>query len=299
MPHFGKFLNGLMAKEGDVGKASAAFLEAECDNILKKKTMPPKLGDPGPFIIPCDLDGSGNIKALADSGACINVMPHSLYARLNLGDLTPSQKGVRSFNKIVSSPVGIVEDVVVKVGMLEFLADFVVVDIEEDDVPLIMGRPFLATAGALLDIQAGKLTLRHGGKRLSFQTRYVSTPPPIPKVVSVLTPKRITSNKCGEVHTETDVKTVKSVKPPDDGTLERSMRKLYGRIHGAMSKKDEQLRDRLLSNLSKVEKDKLFELTMEARAADDWMLSTLGYNLDKGGGSHGRFSRGAHRPGIR
>ncbi|XP_071728352.1 uncharacterized protein [Rutidosis leptorrhynchoides] len=89
MPNYGKFLKALMAKKGEVEQASTTFLLKECDGILRKQNLPTKMGDPGPFLIPCKVNWSEPFTSLADSGASINFMPLSIYKKLGLGDFHP------------------------------------------------------------------------------------------------------------------------------------------------------------------------------------------------------------------
>ncbi|GJZ87190.1 reverse transcriptase domain-containing protein [Tanacetum coccineum] len=91
--------------------------------------------------------------ALADLGASINLMPLSIWKKLSLPELTPTQMILELADRSTTSPSGIAEDVFVKVGKFHFPADFVVVDYVVDPrVPLILGRPFLRTAHALIDV---------------------------------------------------------------------------------------------------------------------------------------------------
>ncbi|XP_071708930.1 uncharacterized protein [Rutidosis leptorrhynchoides] len=155
MPSYGKFLKTLMAKKGEFEQASTAFLKRECDGSLKKRNLPPKLGNPGLFLIPCHINGSEMLTSLADSVASINFMPYSLFTRLGLGDVTSTKTGFKMIDQSISQSVGIAEDLIVKVGEMELPADFVIVDIKKDPVvPLVLGRPFLATAGFLFDLRA-------------------------------------------------------------------------------------------------------------------------------------------------
>ncbi|XP_071689029.1 uncharacterized protein [Rutidosis leptorrhynchoides] len=291
MPNYGKFLKDLMAKKGEHEQASSAFLEAECAAILEKSDMPPKLGDPGPFIVPCRIDDSEIFRCLTDSGESINLMPLSVYSRLGLDELKSTNTGVRLINQSISKPIGIAENLVIKIGELEFPADFVVVDMPKDKVvPIVLGRPFLATAGALTEWRTCNLILRDSGKTLSFQTKFSVKPTPTPiDSVNVLT------SETDNVKTKTSrkpkcrggvIKEKPVVKLPDDSVVDRSMRRLFGRVKKAMNEKDEQLRLRLVSNLSKKEKVKLRELTRESSAADDWLLSIFGDGSVENGGSH-------------
>ena len=108
-------------------------------------------------------------KALYDSGASINLMPLSVAKRLSLGELTPTAMTLQMADKTLAHPEGILEDVLIKVGKFVFLVDFVVINIEEDkQVPLLLGRPFLATGVALIDVKKGELTLRVGDEAVHF-----------------------------------------------------------------------------------------------------------------------------------
>ena len=93
-------------------------------------------------------------KALCDSGAIINFMPLSIAKRLSLGELPPTAMTLQMADRTLAHPEGILEDVLIKVGKFFFLVDFVVINIEEDKkVPLLLGRPFLATGATLIDVK--------------------------------------------------------------------------------------------------------------------------------------------------
>ncbi|GJX73116.1 reverse transcriptase domain-containing protein [Tanacetum coccineum] len=115
--------------------------------------LPKKLGDPGQFLIPCEFSGINTCNALADLGASINLMPYSVWKTLSLPELTPTCMTLELADRSISEPIGIAEDVYVTVGKFQFPADFVVVDFEPDPrVPLILGRSFLKTSRALIDV---------------------------------------------------------------------------------------------------------------------------------------------------
>ena len=125
--------------------------------------------DPGSFTIPCSIGKYEFKKALCDSGASINLMPLSVVQRLSLGELTPTAITLKIADRSMAQPEGVLEDVLVKVGKFIFLVDFVVMKMEEDaQVPLLLGRPFLATGAALIDVQRGELTLRVGNEAVHF-----------------------------------------------------------------------------------------------------------------------------------
>nr|GEU31533.1 reverse transcriptase domain-containing protein, chloroplastic [Tanacetum cinerariifolium] len=126
-------------------------LNENCSAVILKK-LPKKLGDPGKFLIPCGFSEL-KCKALADLGASINLMPLSVCKKLGLLDLIPTRMTLELANRAICTPDGITRDVFVPVGKFTFQADFVVVDYESDPrVPLILGRPFLKTARALIDV---------------------------------------------------------------------------------------------------------------------------------------------------
>ena len=125
--------------------------------------------DPGSFTIPCSIGNYEFKKALCDSGASINLMPLSVVQRLSLGELTPTAITLQMADRSMAQPEGVLEDVLVKVGKFIFPVDFVIMKMEEDtQVPLLLGRPFLATGAALIDVQKGELTLRVGNEAVHF-----------------------------------------------------------------------------------------------------------------------------------
>ncbi|XP_071740215.1 uncharacterized protein [Rutidosis leptorrhynchoides] len=126
MPNYGKFINNLLSSKGKYEEVSAAFLIEECSAILQKQKMPPKLGDPGRFVIPCNMGGSEVYDALVDLGASVNLMPYSIYKKLKLGELKPTRVILKMGNQTFDTPIGIVEDLVVKVSKLTFTADFMI-----------------------------------------------------------------------------------------------------------------------------------------------------------------------------
>ncbi|GJR97799.1 reverse transcriptase domain-containing protein [Tanacetum coccineum] len=168
MPNYEKFLKDLVSNKSKMEQISAAFLNEECFAIVQNK-LSPKLGDPGSFLIPCTIAGSVEYLALADLGARINVMPYSLYALLSGNTLKPIRTSIRLANHTYQYPMGIAKNMLVQVGKFVFPADFVILQIEEDDkVPLILGRPFLHTADAIIRVKNKELNLGVGDDRITF-----------------------------------------------------------------------------------------------------------------------------------
>ncbi|GKD03849.1 reverse transcriptase domain-containing protein, partial [Tanacetum coccineum] len=113
--------------------------------------------------------------ALADLGASINLTPISVWKQLSLPELTSTHMTLELANRSVAHPKGVIEDVFVKVGKFYFLTDFILVDYDVDPrVPLILGRPFLRTARALIDVYGEELTLRVNDEAITFKVGHTS-----------------------------------------------------------------------------------------------------------------------------
>ncbi|GJY75855.1 reverse transcriptase domain-containing protein [Tanacetum coccineum] len=143
-------------------------LNENCSAVILNK-LPKKLGDPGQFLIPCEFSRINTCNALADLGASINLMPYSVWKDLSLPELTPTCMTLELADRSITEPIGIAKDVRLMVGKFQFPADFVVVDFEPDPrVPLILGRSFLKTSRALIDVYEGEITLRVGKEAITF-----------------------------------------------------------------------------------------------------------------------------------
>nr|GEX97035.1 reverse transcriptase domain-containing protein [Tanacetum cinerariifolium] len=154
-------------------------LNENCSAMLLKK-LPKKLGDPAKLLIPCDFLRMDVCHALADLSASINLMPLSIWKKLSLLELTPTRMTLELADRSITRPKGVTEDVFVKVGKFHFPTDFVVVDFKVDPrVPLILGRSFLRTGRALIDVYREEITLWVNDKSITFNlnqtTRYSST----------------------------------------------------------------------------------------------------------------------------
>ncbi|GJY59173.1 reverse transcriptase domain-containing protein [Tanacetum coccineum] len=162
MPKFALTLKALIGNKEKLSEIARRPLNEHCSAVILNK-LPKKLGDPNKFLIPCDFPGMDECLALADLGASINLMPLSVWKKFSLPVLTPTCMTHELADHLISQPIGIAEDVDVKVGKLQFPVDFVVVDFDADPrVPLILGRSFLKTRRALIHVYEGELTLRVG-----------------------------------------------------------------------------------------------------------------------------------------
>ncbi|GJS13909.1 reverse transcriptase domain-containing protein [Tanacetum coccineum] len=168
MPKFASTLKALIGNKEKLSEMARTPLNEHCSAVILNK-LPEKLGDPGKFLIPCDFPGMDECLALADLGASINLMPLSVWKKLSLPELTPTCMTLELADRSITQPIGIAEDVYLKVGKFKFPADFVVVDFDADPrVPLILGRSFLKTGRALIDVYEGELTLRVGKEAVTF-----------------------------------------------------------------------------------------------------------------------------------
>nr|GEV13984.1 reverse transcriptase domain-containing protein [Tanacetum cinerariifolium] len=168
MPKFSPTIKTLLTNKDKLSELARTPLNEHFSVVLLKK-LPEKLADPGKFLILCDFPRMAECLALADLGASINLIPLSVWNKLSLPDLSPICITLELIDRLISRLVGVTEDVFVKVGTFHFSGDFVVVDFDADPrVPLILGRSFLKTGRALIDVFEGELTLRVGKEAITF-----------------------------------------------------------------------------------------------------------------------------------
>nr|GEU69029.1 reverse transcriptase domain-containing protein [Tanacetum cinerariifolium] len=169
MPKFAPMFKKLLNNKNKFIELTKTPLNENCSAVILKK-LPEKLGDPGRFLIPCDFFKFDNCLALADLGASINLMPLSIWKKLKLPTLNDTKMVLELADRTISKPTRVVENVFVKVGKFYFPADFVVLDfIADPRIPLILGRPFLSTAHALIDVYEGEIILRHDDQSLTLK----------------------------------------------------------------------------------------------------------------------------------
>nr|GFB86678.1 reverse transcriptase domain-containing protein [Tanacetum cinerariifolium] len=152
-------------------------LNENCSALVLKK-LPEKLGDQGRFLILCDFSEFDNCLALADLGASINLMPLSIWKKLKLPTVNDTKMVLELADRTISkpTPTGVAENVFVKVGKFYFPADFVVLDFVADPcVPLILGRPFLSTAHAIINVHESEIINRQDQQSLIIQCVDISS----------------------------------------------------------------------------------------------------------------------------
>nr|XP_028952641.1 uncharacterized protein LOC114822453 [Malus domestica] len=168
IPSYAKFLKDVCTKKKKLVDFEKVILTEQCSAVLLHK-LPPKKQDPGSFTISCTIGNSHFKRALIDLGASINLMPFSVFQRLGQGEIKPTSVILQLANRSVAYPRGIIEDLIIKVDNLYLPADFVILDMDEDmQTPIILGRPFMATARTLIDVEAGTLTLRMQDQSVVF-----------------------------------------------------------------------------------------------------------------------------------
>ncbi|GJY48779.1 reverse transcriptase domain-containing protein [Tanacetum coccineum] len=168
MPKYAKFLKGLLTNRARLEEACAITMNERCSAVLLNK-LPLKEKDPGSFTIPCDIGQLHINNALADLGASISLMPYTMYEKLSLGEPNATRMSLELADRSIQYLRGIVENVVIKVDKFVLPIDFMILDMLEDSiVPIILGRPFLATARAMIDAFNKNITLRVGDDEVIF-----------------------------------------------------------------------------------------------------------------------------------
>nr|GEU90045.1 reverse transcriptase domain-containing protein [Tanacetum cinerariifolium] len=156
---------------GELLELANTPLNENCSAVILKK-LPKKHGDPGKFLILCGFSEL-KYKALSDLGASINLMPLYVWKKLGLPELISTRMTLELANRAICTPVEITRDFFIPVGKFTFPADFVIVNYESDPrVPLILGRPFLQTGHALIDVHGEEIILRDGDERLTLNMRH-------------------------------------------------------------------------------------------------------------------------------
>nr|GEU36614.1 reverse transcriptase domain-containing protein [Tanacetum cinerariifolium] len=171
IPKYQKMLKALLSNKEKLQELANTSLNENCSVVILKK-LPEKLGDPGKFLISCGFSEL-KCKALADLGASINLMLLYVWKKLGLPELISTRMTLELANRAICTPTGIARDVFVSIDKFTFPADFVIIDYESDPrVPLILGRPFLRTARALIDVHGEEMILHDGDERLTLNMKH-------------------------------------------------------------------------------------------------------------------------------
>ncbi|GJV53389.1 DNA-directed DNA polymerase [Tanacetum coccineum] len=168
MPKYAKFLKGLLSNKARLEVACTVTMNERGSAVLLNK-LPSKEKDTGSFTIPCDIGHLHIDNALADLGASISLMPYMMYEKLGLGEPKPTRMSLELTDRSIQYPRGIAEVVLIKIDKSVLPIDFVILDMRKDSrIPIILGRPFLATARAMIDVFNKKITLKVGSEEVIF-----------------------------------------------------------------------------------------------------------------------------------
>ncbi|XP_022568469.2 uncharacterized protein LOC106424536 [Brassica napus] len=159
VPQYSKFLKDAVEQKKKEMEGMV-ILTHECSAIIQRLTVPRKLEDPGSFTLPCAIGPLTFERCLCDLGASVSLMPLSIAKKLGFTQYKKCKISLVLADRSVKLPIGILEDLPVKIGNCEVPTDFVVLEMDEEPRdPLIFGRPFLATAGAMVNVRDGTIDL--------------------------------------------------------------------------------------------------------------------------------------------
>ncbi|CAM8977905.1 unnamed protein product [Rhodiola kirilowii] len=168
-PTYAKFLQDIVSSQRVIEESSMVALNYECSALFSKK-IPLKVKDPGRFTIPCSIGAMNFEDPLADLGASVSVMPLATYYKLGLEGMKATKMTLQLADGTKRQPKGVIENVPIKIDKFYIPCDFVVMDMGNNgNTSLILGRPFLATAGFKVDLGKGKLTLKIGGEKIKIE----------------------------------------------------------------------------------------------------------------------------------
>ncbi|XP_070045335.1 uncharacterized protein [Nicotiana tomentosiformis] len=171
MPGYAKMMKDLMSQKIDFQDPSTVTLTQTCSAVVTRP-MAQKVSDPGSFTIPCNIGSYAFAKALCDFRASINLIPLAIYTKLGIGRARPISMLLQLADRTVKRPTGILADVPVHVGKFVFPTDFVILDCQVDEeIPIILGRPFLATGRALIDCETGELKMTLNNEEIIFNVQ--------------------------------------------------------------------------------------------------------------------------------
>jgi hypothetical protein len=178
---YAKFLKDLITIKRKTNVPKKAYLTEQVSSILQCK-LPIKYKDPGCPTIACMIGESQINKALLDLGASVNLLPYSVYLKLGLGELKSTTVTLQLADRSLKRPWGILEDVLIKVDKFYFPVDFIVIDTEPvhdvvNQIPVILERPFLATANSLINCRTGMMKISFGNMTVELNIFNINSQP--------------------------------------------------------------------------------------------------------------------------
>ncbi|XP_015638128.1 uncharacterized protein [Oryza sativa Japonica Group] len=166
---YARYLKDILNNKRPLPTTEVVKLTEECSKAILHK-LPEKKKDPRCPTITCLIGTQKFDQAFCDLGASVSIMPKEVFDKLNFTVLAPTPMRLQLANSSIHYPAGIAEDVPVKIRDFFISVDFVVLDMDSDkDTPLILGRPFLSTAKANIDVGTGSIHLRINEKEEKFE----------------------------------------------------------------------------------------------------------------------------------
>jgi hypothetical protein len=167
VPTYARYIRDILNKKRPLPTTEVIKLTEECGAAILNKSQEKK--DPGCPTIDCSIGDQHFNNALCDLGASVSVMPAAVYHKLNFATLEPTSMCLQLADQSVRYLLSIVENILVKIREFFVLVDFVVLDISPDSkVALILGRPFLSTANAHIDVGKGEIKFTINGQEEQF-----------------------------------------------------------------------------------------------------------------------------------
>ncbi|XP_024171648.1 uncharacterized protein LOC112177598 [Rosa chinensis] len=187
MPVYAKFLKDLCTHKRKINNDERFEICEEVSAILQRR-IPPKLKDPESFIISCTIGEKVFDRALMDLGSSVNIISFETFRKLDLGPIKATPIFLQLADRSIIRAMGVIEDVLIKVDKFYLPVDLVVLDMDDGahcdkDIPIILGRPFMATAGIKINIQKGTIKMKVLGEKVLLKRLELIYPPEVVKSV--------------------------------------------------------------------------------------------------------------------
>ncbi|XP_013650512.1 uncharacterized protein LOC106355038 [Brassica napus] len=168
IPSMRSLVKGLISEKISAD-SDIMMVSKECSTVLQNRTVR-KLENPGKFFLSVHIGKTLFACSLCDLGSSVNLMPYSVAKRMGLTNFKPTRISLVFAYRSVKLPIGVLEDLQVQIGNTTVLADFVVLELEDEPKdPLILGRPFVCTAGAIINVRNGRIDLQLGDIVMKFE----------------------------------------------------------------------------------------------------------------------------------
>jgi hypothetical protein len=165
---YARYLKDILNQKQPIPKTDRLMFAERCSSAILVG-LPDKMGDPGVPTISCLIGTKKFDQALCDLRAGVSVMPKVIYDQLNHDSLVPTSMHLQLVDLSIRCPVGIAEDISVRIRNSFVPVDFMVLEMDVYcQIPLILRRPFLSTARAMIDVATRIIKLNINGKELTF-----------------------------------------------------------------------------------------------------------------------------------